>query len=187
MSLPSHYLIPPTPTDHDAYLATLDRSLQAGTRLMLFKAKGLVGEEYRALARRVIELAHRFDCQVLLSGVPIEVIELGADGLHLDSKSLASCNERPLPTNYLLAVSGHSIEALQRGEALGANLGLLSPIKATSAHPDLEPLGWEGLHRAATALSIPLYALGGVSADDLAAAQQAGAQGIAGSRGYWPA
>lgn len=187
MSLPSHYLIPPSPTDHDAYLAALERVLQAGTRLMQFKAKGLAGKEYRALARRVIALAHHFDCQVLLSGEPAEVIELGADGLHLDSHALARCKERPLSDNYLLAVSGHSLEALQRGEALGASLGVLSPIKATSAHPDIEPLGWEGLHQAATALSIPLYALGGVSAGDLAAAQQAGALGIAGNRGYWQA
>jgi 8-oxo-dGTP diphosphatase len=185
MPLPANYLIPPAPQDEAAYLTTLEKSLQAGIRLMQFKAKEMEEAAYRALAQKVIALAHRYDCQVLLTGAPALVEELGADGLHLDSKALASCTERPLPEDYLLAVSGHTLEALQQGEALGASFGVLSPINYTSAHPDIEPLGWEGMKAIAGQLRMPLYALGGVSAGDQAAAQQAGALGIAGNKGLW--
>lgn len=185
MPLPASYLIPPAPQDEAAYLAALEQSLQAGIRLMQFKAKGMDEAAYRALAQKVIALAHRYDCQVLLTGDPALVSELGADGLHLDSKALKACSERPLPDYYLLAVSGHTLEELKKGEALGASFGVLSPINYTSAHPDIEPLGWEGMAAIVAQLQIPLYALGGVSADDEAAAQQAGALGIAGNKGLW--
>jgi thiamine monophosphate synthase len=185
MPLPHHYLITPNVADETQFLASLEKSLQAGTRLMLFKAKGLGDEGYRALAARVIALAHRYDCQVLLTGDPAWVSELGADGLHLDSKALAACTQRPLPGYYLLAVSGHSLDTLNKGSLVGASFAVLSPINYTSAHPDIAPLGWQGLSVIAAQLPIPVYALGGVSADDESAALEAGGQGIAGHKGYW--
>lgn len=185
MPLPTNYLIPPNPQDEADYLATLEKALQAGIRLMCFKANGMDEAAYRALALKVIALAHRYDCQVLISGVPELVGELRADGLHLDSKALASCSERPLPDYYLLAVSGHTLEAMQQGEALGASFGVLSPINYTSAHPDIEPIGWQGMKAIVAQLTIPLYALGGVSADDQAEALAAGGLGIAGNKGLW--
>ena len=185
MPLPNHYLITPAPKDEAEFLASLEKSLQAGIRLVQFKAKGLDEAAYRALAQKVIAMVHRYDGQVLLTGEAALVEELGADGLHLDSKALAGCTERPLPDYYLLAVSGHTLEALQKGEALGASFGVLSPINYTSAHPDIEPLGWEGMKAIADELKIPLYALGGVTADDEEAALAAGGRGIAGNKGLW--
>lgn len=71
------------------------------------------------------------------------------------------------------------------GQAIGADLAVLSPIRVTKAHPDIVPLGWEGLEEIASRLQIPVYALGGVDAEDEPKAVRAGAQGIAGNRGYW--
>lgn len=185
MPLPNHYLITPTPDDETAFLAALELSLHAGTRLMLLKASGLDDARYRALAARVIPLAHHYDCQVLLTGDAARVTELGADGLHLDSRAVAACTQRPLPGYYLLAISGHSLDALKQGESIGASFAVLSPINATAAHPDIEPLGWQGMKAIAGQLAIPVYAQGGVTSDDEAAAIAAGGQGIAGNRGYW--
>ncbi len=185
MSLPSHYLITPSTNQDTDFFAALERSLQAGTRLLQLKGKGMEPQAYATLAKRVITLAHDYNCKVLLTGDPALVEQLGADGLHLDSKALKAVKDRPLPANYLVAVSGHTLDALQKGESIGASFGVLSPISYTSAHPDITPIGWEGLADITAQLSIPIYALGGVSAEDEADAIKAGAQGIAGNRGYW--
>lgn len=187
MQLPSHYLITPNPENNTAFLAALERSLQAGTRLVQLKGKGMDSEAYATLAEKVIKLTHSYGGKVLLSGDPVLVERLGADGLHLDSRALTGVASRPLPDNYLLAVSGHSLEALKQGESIGASFGVLSPIKYTSAHPDIEPLGWDGLKEIAGQMAMPVYALGGVGAEDEAEAIKAGAQGVAGNRGYWKA
>ena len=187
MEFPRHYLITPTVDDEPRFLAGLERSLQAGTRLLQLKGKGMDPEVYAALATQVVERVHGHGGKILLTGDPSLVQSLGADGLHLDSEALRSASARPIPEQYLLAVSGHTLEDLQKGEALGANLAVLSPIKYTKAHPDIEPLRWDGLKRAAAELTIPVYALGGVGADDEPEALESGAQGVAGSRGYWKA
>jgi len=185
MQLPKHYLITPTTKNKGDFLTALEHSLQAGTRLIQLKGKGMDVQEYTELARLVVNMAHNYDCKVLLTGEPALVEQLGADGLHLDSKALEAASSRLLPEDYLVAVSGHTLEALKQGEAIGASFGVLSPIKYTNAHPDIEPIGWEGLTTIVAQLAMPVYALGGVSAKDESEAIKSGAQGIAGSRGYW--
>lgn len=185
MELPSHYLITPKAEQQDAFLDTLKRSLTSGIRLLQLRDKGLDETTYEELAQQVIALAHQHDCRVLLSGDAQRVIRLGADGLHLDSKALSACQQRPLPDDYLIAASGHTLASLQHAQGIGAHFAVLSPIRFTKAHPDIEPHGWEGYGQIAAALSIPVYALGGVDAGDEQAALEAGGQGIAGHRGYW--
>jgi 8-oxo-dGTP diphosphatase len=187
MELPTHYLITPTPDRDDEFIAALERSLQAGTRLVQFRHKGLEPDDYATLAQRVIASVHHHGGKVLLSGDPALVERLGADGLHLDSKALRAADTRPVPDNLLLAVSGHTLDALLHGQAVGADFAVLSPVRFTKAHPDIEPLGWEGLAAVAGRLNIPVYALGGVDATDEQQALHAGAAGIAGNRGYWKA
>ncbi len=154
---------------------------------MQLKSKGMDSNTYAVLAEAVITIAHSHGCKVLLDGDPALVQRLGADGLHLNSKALKSATERPLPDGYLIAVSGHTLEALQQGEAMGADFAVLSPVNYTKAHPDIEPLGWDGFADIAAKVSMPIYALGGVSANDEAAAIAAGGQGVAGNKGYWKA
>ncbi len=186
MSLPHHYLITPKMDDEEQFIGALEQSLQAGTRLMQLRGKGLDESAYRALAGRVIPLAHRYGCRVLLSTTPALVTELGADGLHLDSKALLTAgSERLLPQEFLLAVSAHDLQGVKKGEVMDADFGVLSPINYTSAHPDMAPLGWAGLQAMTQQTTLPLYALGGVSAEDEEQAIAAGALGVAGSRGYW--
>lgn len=185
MSLPSHYLITPNPDNEAAFMDTLEKSFQSGTRLLQLKGKGMAEDEYEKLAKAVIAAAHRHACKVLLTGDPLLVERLGADGLHLDSHALQHTTTRPLPDNYLVAVSGHTLEAIKQGEAIDASFAVLSPVNYTRAHPDIQPLGWDGFKTIVSQVSMPVYALGGVSAEDEATAIAAGGQGVAGNKGYW--
>ena len=186
LQLPSHYLITPDPgNDERAFLAGLHRSLQSGIRLMQLRAKGMNEHDYALLAKKVIELAHAHDCQVLLNASPETALMLGADGVHLDSKRLAAATDRPLPPPYLVAASGHTMSELKKAESIGVSFALLSPVKYTKSHPDTEPLGWDKFAEIVDQVAVPVFALGGVSNVDEQDAYAYGAQGCAGIRGYW--
>ncbi len=185
MPLPSHYLITPAATNEIEFLSNLELSLQAGIKLLQFKGKQMKPDAYRALAKKVLAIAHAYDCRVLLTSSPEEVAQLGADGLHLSSHCLDRYTHRPLPEPYLIAASGHNINALNKAQSLEASFALISPIKYTESHPDLPPLGWEGFASLTNQFILPIFALGGVSPADEAKAITAGGQGIAGTRGYW--
>ncbi len=185
MNLPKHYLITPVPENDTAFLCKLEISLNAGIRLMQLRAKNLDPSAYIQLAKKVIALAREYHCKILLNADPGLAQELGADGVHLDSQRLQECDSRPLPESFMVAASGHSLSELLQAQSIGASFALLSPVKYTTSHPDTKPLGWEKFAEMVTQVEIPVYALGGVSAADESDALNAGAQGLAGIRGYW--
>jgi 8-oxo-dGTP diphosphatase len=184
--LPDCYLITPSPDDPDEFLAKLDQALAQGIRLVQLRAKGMGAEEYKALARRVVEHCHAQGARLLLNGEPAWVTEVGADGAQLSSGRLYSLSQRPLGKELLVGASCHTREELQQALKLEADFALLSPIKWTKSHPDTEPLGWDEMRRLMDEMPIPVYALGGVSRDDLDQAFVAGGQGIAAIRSLWP-
>lgn len=184
--LPECYLITPTPDDTDEFLVNLEVALQQGVRLVQLRAKGMVAEEYKALAKQVVECCHAHGAKLLLNGEPEWVSEVGADGVQLSSGKLRSLDKRPLAKELLVAASCHTKEELQQALKLDADFALLSPIKWTKSHPDTEPLGWDEMRRLVDEMPIPVYALGGVSHADLDDAFAAGGQGIAAIRSLWP-
>ena len=74
---------------------------------------------------------------------------------------------------------------LENGEELGHDYLVLSPVKATDSHPEATPLGWQAFNSLIDGINTPVYALGGLSADDLKDAWAYGAVGTAMLRGAW--
>ncbi len=185
MLLPNHYLITPSFDDEARFLASLENSLKSGIKLVQLRAKNIDADVYESLAKKAIELTHAYSGKILLTGDASRAVRLSADGLHLDSKALSQYDSRPIVKGYLLSASSHTLEGLKKAESIGASFGLLSPVKFTKSHPDIEPFGWDGFGDIAKNLSIPVYAFGGVDANDEQAAIKAGGQGVAGNRGYW--
>jgi 8-oxo-dGTP diphosphatase len=62
---------------------------------------------------------------------------------------------------------------------------VLGPVSPTATHPGAPTLGFDGLAREIAATPLPVYALGGLGAGDLAAAEAAGAHGVASMRAAW--
>ena len=188
LSLPPLYLI----SDMSRHgltesLNRLEGIFQAGARLVQLREPTMPEVEYLSLARQVITMARQYGARVLLNAEPSWVEECAADGVHLSSRRLMAHEQRPLPANYLVAASCHDERELRHAAQIGADFSVLSPVQATRSHPDAMPLGWEEFARLRMAADIPVYALGGLSADDLDKARRAGATGLAMMRGVWEA
>lgn len=114
-------------------------------------------------------------------------------GLHLSSDQLQRFSQGFWEVDFLtewralkqpMAASCHSSSALQQASQLGCDFATVSPIKSTPKYGDQATLGWAGFERLRATSDLPLYALGGLSKDDLADARAVGAQGIAAIRGF---
>jgi 8-oxo-dGTP diphosphatase len=131
----------------------------------------------------VIALALAHGAKVLVNANTALAREIGADGVHLTAEQLRSATARPeFPW---CGASCHSSEELRRAEALGVDLVVLGPVRATPSHPDAVPLGWERFREIARGAAVPVYALGGIERRDLEQALSCGAHGIAMVRGSW--
>ena len=167
----------------EAFFMRLQAKLDAGLRLVQLREKNLARDELRTLAQRVVALEHARGARVLLNGDVALAQEVGADGVQLTAAQLTVMRERPdVPW---CGASCHSAEELRRAEGLGCDFALLSPVLPTQSHPGAPHLGWESFAAIAAGSSIPVYALGGLSQDDMLTAWQHGAHGIALLRQAW--
>jgi 8-oxo-dGTP diphosphatase len=188
LQLPDRYLITGAdPKRPEEFLARLELALAGGIGLVQLRAHGLAAGEYLALARESVRLCQQQGARILLNTKDPEVVEAsGADGLHLTSSALAATHQRPLAPHHWLAASCHNPQELDKALAIGADFALLSPVAKTRSHPDASPLGWERFAEMVRDLPLPVFALGGMTADHLEIAQQQGGQGIAAISGLWP-
>lgn len=186
--LPTEYLITPADLEAQTLLAGVRAALDAGTRLIQLRAPGMFDAAYRDLAVDVQGLcAGR--AQLMLKG-PLEWLgDFPAAGWHLSAEQLRryAAGGRPFPAQRWLAASCHSADELALAREMGVDFVTLSPVQQTQSHPEASPLGWEQAARLIEDCPYPVYLLGGLLPAQLERARDAGAQGLAGIRGFWPA
>ena len=121
----------------------------------------------------------------------VDLSQIEFAGFHADSKTLNILSQRPIrqlkrqPGGSLFSASCHNMEELLLAIKLKADFVVLSPVQKTASHPDMQAMGWSQFSNLIENISVPVYALGGVSENDLQVAWQHGAQGIAAISALW--
>ncbi|WP_186115330.1 thiamine phosphate synthase [Burkholderia gladioli] len=202
-ALPAVYLITPEPASASgdalaAFVARLEAAFASGIALLQLRVKSLDAGAYAALAARVIELAHAAGARVICNGAitPAAALALGADGVHLSEAALFATSSRPVAPMVLLSAACHDATSLRQAQQIDVDLVTLSPVKPTLTHPGTPALGWHGFAQCIaqagpaieSAAALParpaIYALGGMTPEDLPDARAHGAHGVAGIRGF---
>ena len=186
--LPQTYLVTPEPQDTGPFvefIARLTLALEAGVRLVQLRAKTISAPHYARLAELALACCRRYDARLLLNAPVDVVLAVRADGIHLTSTRLMASSARPLPAELLVSAACHDERQVLHANAIGADLLTISPVLPTATHTTAVPLGWPRFRELVALTDIPVYALGGMTLDTLAQAQEAGAQGIAAIRALW--
>ncbi len=183
---PDRYLVTPAPDDDASWLAALQRALDAGIRRVQLRASPAIEPvRWRALVAAAVQRCRIAGADVLLNADVVLAQEVGI-GLHLRAAQLRELRRRPLPDDLPVAASCHDAEELSLAETLGCDFAVLGPVQATPTHPGAVGLGWDVFAALRERVSLPLYAIGGVSDEDIVAARSHGGQGIAAIRALWP-
>ncbi len=178
-NLPRLYAI----TDSKRYpdmLQRLEKALKKGIRMVQLREKELSGLEYYQLAKRVRELTQNYDAMLFINDRVDIALAVNADGVHLPEKGLPPSVVKKIAPKLLVGYSAHSLEQALWAQEEGADFITLSPIFKTQSHPEVEPIGLGLLKEVSQRLSIPVYALGGITWDRIKLCYKNGAYGIAG-------
>ncbi|MDA8361209.1 MAG: Nudix family hydrolase [Gammaproteobacteria bacterium] len=178
LCLPPLYLIS-TAADlgEDVFLVRLAAALARQPALVQLR-EPWPADRLQAFACRVRDLCRRHGAKLLLNA-PADSVAGCADGVHLTSRRLLALRERPLPRSLLVGASCHNAAELAHAVSVGCDFAVLSPIQPTASHPGAVPLGWPRFAQLAASVALPVYALGGMTGDDLARSQSFGGQGVA--------
>ncbi|MBF4521633.1 thiamine phosphate synthase [Acinetobacter towneri] len=102
--------------------------------------------------------------------------------IHLKQSQLKQLQKGDLKVGLRYIAACHDIVSAQHAQQIGCEAILLSPVLSTATHTDATALGWEKFQQITELVDIPVFALGGLTQDDLAVAEQHHAYGIAGVR-----
>lgn len=177
-----------------------------GVDFIQLREKDLPGREQVELAREMLKIlrAHQNPAKptrLLINGRPDVALAAGADGVHLPGgpETLAADEVRKIfaaagrTQSPILSISCHTLQEVEAASRQGPNCILFAPVFekviAISTHPGqksapiLPGSGLELLKQACQlAAPVPVFALGGVTAENAAQCLAAGAAGIAAIR-----
>ena len=185
--LPERYLITGEFNGADDFARRLSAALEAGIELVQLRlTHDWLQVHTRAHAAEIMALCGRLCKQGgarLMLNIAEPTMMTAVDGLHLNSRRLLQTQARP---DYnLVSASCHNREQLEHAQSVGVDFAVLSPVKRTTSHADARPLGWKAFHQMVDDINIPVYALGGLTADNIEQAWHCGAQGVAAISAFW--
>jgi len=163
-------------------LGYIERAGSDGVEMIQVREKDLPARDLYALVERILELVRPFGTRILVNDRTDIALAAQAHGVHLPSGSLSPKILRTLTgADFRIGVSAHSLDELRAAETEGADFAVYGPVFAPiSKESDRPPLGLEGLRGAVRDLSLPVFALGGITHANAAQCMEAGAAGIAG-------
>ena len=153
---------------------TAKKAVDAGATVVQLRTKGASTD---ALVERGRDFATLPATFVVNDDVEA-AIRLGADGVHLGQEDEGA--ERALEHRLLLGLSAMDVGQAIAAERAGASYIGAGPIWSTPSKPDAgDPIGLDGLSGIASAVSIPVIAIGGIDSSNAAMCIAAGAAGVA--------
>ncbi len=146
--------------------------------MIQIRAKELSASDLSGLVRSVLRVAE--SSRILVNTRTDIALACGAHGVHLPAGSMAPETIRRIaPSGFLIGVSCHTIDELRAAEREGADFAVYGPV-FPSPTKSATPIGLEAFREAAASVCLPVYALGGVTAENAAQCMEAGAAGVAG-------
>ena len=183
----------PTPA-FDLYLVTdrtqtggrdllwvLEQALAGGVNAVQLREKDLGGRDLFDLAERARRLCERYRASLLINDRVDIALAVDAAGVQLGKTSLPVQTARTLlGPEKLIGASIHSLEELTEAKERGADFALFGPVYFTPSKARFgAPQGLAALQNIVENSALPVYAIGGITAENTNAVRNLGVRGIA--------
>ena len=169
----------------DALLAAVEAAVAGGVSLVQMREKDLPDAEQLVLARRLRELTAGRALLFVNDSVSI-ALAAGADGVQLAERSRTVASARDATAldalgrgRLLVGRSVHDLAGATEAAEQGADLLVVGAVFETATHPGQPAMGTGLVEQIASAVSVPVLGIGGITAANAADVIVAGAAGVA--------
>jgi len=172
-------------TDRSLVTGTLPEAVEAclgaGLKAVQLREKDMPAPDLLSMARRLRESTRRHGAKLFVNDRADVALAVGADGVQRTGTSLPVPALRSIsPPGFLIGASVHSVAEARAAEPEGADFLLFGPVYDTPSKRQYgPPQGVAALERVASAVHLPVFAVGGVTPTRVAEVTRAGASGVA--------
>lgn len=165
--------------------AELARELCAGgSDIIQLRAKQSSAEEIRRIADEIVPITTAAGVPLVINDFPEIARQVGAKAVHLgqedffDTGYSTRAQVSELSPGTWLGLSSHAPDQATRAIQAGADYIAIGPVYATGTKPGRAPVTLEYVRWAAANVSIPWFAIGGITLENLDAVMAAGARRV---------
>ncbi len=174
------YLITDRKRTRGDLLEAVEKALKAGLKAVQLREKDLPIRQLYQYALSLRELTGRYNARLLINDRIDVAMATGADGVHLGRDSIPiGVARRLLGDDSMIGYSSHTLSEALWAEQEGADFVTFSPVYETASKPGVTPQGLKGLTEVTQNLSIPVFALGGITPERLQEVMNTGVHGVA--------
>lgn len=156
-------------------------AVAGGATLIQLRGKTWTGREFFDLGIQARQFLHSQNIPFVINDRVGLALACKADGVHLGQQDMPLSYAREiLGENRIIGISVVTPDEAEAAEKAGADYVGVGPIFRTLSKVDAGPiLGLDGLRRIREKIKIPILAIGGISASNVADVVCAGADGVA--------
>ncbi len=155
----------------------IEAACETGVKLIQLREKELTAKSLFFLAQSLRAITAHYGAMLIVNSRLDIALATNADGLHLPEDALPVQTVRRF-FSRLVGRSVHSVEGAKEAEQSGADYLLFGHIFETPSK-SVPPRGLNALEEVCKAVSIPVYAVGGITPERVSACLNAGAFGVA--------
>lgn len=153
--------------------------LNNGATFLQLREKEFSHEEMVTEAKEIQKIATKYHVPFVINDDIYAAKEINADGVHIGQSDMEYQKAREiLGDDKIIGVSASTLEEAVAAEKMGADYIGVGAVFHTDTKEDATSLTFEDLKTITNTVSIPVVAIGGISADNLMQLKGSGIDGI---------
>ncbi len=159
------------------FFTQIENIAKAHPRAIVLREKDLSPNEYASLAKQVMDICRKHETPCILHSFAEVAQSLDCRFIHLPLTVLRTMTSEDKQFFSVIGASCHSVEDAIEAEQLGCTYITAGHVFKTDCKKGLPGRGLDFLESVCKAVSIPVYAIGGIGKENYAAVKNAGASG----------
>jgi thiamine-phosphate pyrophosphorylase len=177
---PLYAIIDPEQTRSRPAQRVLSALLEAGVSILQLRVKSLPPVDFLELAKGLRAVTRAHHCQLIINDRIDIALACDADGVHLGQDDLPLSAGRKLMGQKIVGISTHDLDQARAAERDGADYIGFGPMFGTRTKATgYEARGAEMLQQIRRAVTLPIVAIGGITAANVQEVWEAGADSVA--------
>ncbi len=146
----------------------VEQALSGGATMLQLRDKGADQDVLCREADSLMKLCQKYSVPLIINDNIDVVLKTGADGVHLGQSDTKIFRAREiLGCNKIIGGSARTTELAKKAEQDGADYIGCGAVFGTQTKADAKYIGRERLREICSAVSIPVVAIGGITAENL--------------------